>query len=417
LSASSALKALPQQEPAQTTPPVIKTNVNEVLLPVVVRDAKGQTMSGLSKENFQVFDNGKPQEISGFTVIARANVSPATDASTVNSSAANPATSPTNAPRPAASARRFIVFLFDDFNMNVADLTQARLAATTALDKALLPGDLSAVISTSGSNSGLTQDRAKLKQAIMDLRTKDLYRHDDHDCPNVNYYQGDLIQNKNDAMALEAAVSNAMACAHLSDPSTAESMARSAAQRAVALGEQNYRTNLNFLHLVISKMASLPGQRVVILVSSGFLAPDAEAMTLKSEILDVAARANVVVNAIDARGLYTTGQDAEVTSRAGPDAQRLLDQYHHDSMVGDEDVMAELADGTGGTFFRHNNDLEGGLDTLIFGPEVLYLLTFSNAKMKSNGAYHSLKVKVNQSGTTIQARRGYFAPSPEKGKK
>jgi VWFA-related protein len=391
--------------------------VNEVLLPVVVRDAKGQTVSGLSKEQFQVFDNGKLQEISGFTVIARNNLSPAADASPVSSSAANPAASPTNDSQPASPARRFIVFLFDDFNMSVADLTQARLAATTALDKALLPADFSAVISTSGSNSGLTQDRAKLKQAIMELRTKDLYRHDDHECPNVGYYQGDLIQNKNDGMALQAAVSNAMSCAHLSDPSAAESMARSAAQRAVALGEQDYRTNLNFLRLVISKMAALPGQRVVILVSSGFLAPDAEAMSIQSEILDVAARANVVVNAIDARGLYTTGQDVEATSRGGPTAQRLLDQYERDSMVADEDVMAALADGTGGTFFRHNNDLEGGLGTLISGPEVLYLLTFSNAKMKSNGAYHNLKVKVNQPGTTVQARRGYFAPAPEKGKK
>ena len=44
-------------------------------------------------------------------------------------------------------------------------------------------------------------------------------------------------------------------------------------------------------------------------------------------------------------------------------------------------------------------------------------LAFSTANMKSNGAYHSLKVKVNQNGLTLQARRGYFALEPEKNKK
>jgi hypothetical protein len=37
--------------------------------------------------------------------------------------------------------------------------------------------------------------------------------------------------------------------------------------------------------------------------------------------------------------------------------------------------------------------------------------------VKPNGAYHSLKVKVNQSDLDLQARRGYVAPAPEKGKK
>jgi VWFA-related protein len=223
--------------------------------------------------------------------------------------------------------------------------------------------------------------------------------------------------NKNDNSAFQAAVGNAMACAHPPDPSAAESLARNAAERAVALGEQDDRTNLGFLRLVMSKMASLPGQRIIILVSSGFLAPDAEAMAIQSEILDVAARSNVVINALDARGLYTTNQDAEVSSLGDANTHRLMDQLHRASMVANDDVLAELADGTGGTFFHNNNDLEAGLDALISGPEYLYLLTFSNPKMKSNGAFHSLKVKVNQPGTSVQARRGYFAPAAEKSKK
>jgi hypothetical protein len=71
----------------------------------------------------------------------------------------------------------------------------------------------------------------------------------------------------------------------------------------VTLGEYNYRSNLHFLRFILNGMAPLPGQKFLILVSSGFFAPDSEAMTLKSEILDIAARTSTVINALDARGL------------------------------------------------------------------------------------------------------------------
>jgi VWFA-related protein len=232
----------------------------------------------------------------------------------------------------------------------------------------------------------------------------------------MTYYQGDRIANWNDDMALHAAIADFIACSQ--DPnigSAAEGIVRGAAQRAVALGEQNSRSNLEFLRLVLSKMGPLPGQHVIILVSPGFLTPDAEAMTLKSEVLDIAARANVVINALDARGLYTTNLDASQPGVVSTIAS-VEDQYRQFSMLADENVMAELADGTGGTFFHNNNNLEAGLSALLVGPEYLYLLAYSTANMKPNGAYHDLKVKVNQPRVTIQARRGYIAPKPGKTK-
>jgi VWFA-related protein len=45
--------------------------VNEVLVPVVVRDAQGRSVGGLTKDDFQVFDNGKPQTIAGFSIVHR----------------------------------------------------------------------------------------------------------------------------------------------------------------------------------------------------------------------------------------------------------------------------------------------------------------------------------------------------------
>ena len=113
-------------------------------------------------------------------------------------------------------------------------------------------------------------------------------------------------------------------------------------------------------------MGPLPGQRTMILISPGFFTVTPSALAEKSAVLDTAARANVTINAMDARGLYTTEIDA--SERGGSSSQDLMTgqhaNYHADAMNFNEDVMAELADGTGGTFFHNSNDLEGGFKSL-----------------------------------------------------
>jgi VWFA-related protein len=136
-------------------------------------------------------------------------------------------------------------------------------------------------------------------------------------------------------------------------------------------------------------------------------------VTIKSEILDIAAHTNTVINTLDARGLYTTNVGAEVTTRVDEASQRLINQYRHASMDANADVMEELADGTGGTFYHNSNDLEAGFRTLISGPDYTYLLAFSAANTKP-GTHHRLKVNVSEPGLTVQARRGYSTPAPEK---
>jgi VWFA-related protein len=402
-----------QQTPTPNSSPVIRSNANEVLVPVVVRNAQGHAVGTLTKDDFQVFDDGKQQIITGFLVVKRISETPG---------AAPPNPTPNAvpvAPQAPSPAQRFVVFLFDDLNLSADDLMKAQRAATKILEASLPPSDMAAVLATSGTNSGLTRDRAKLQNAILDLKVNNLYHHDVHDCPNVDYYQGDLIVNRSDQKALQAATEDALTCSSL-DPSMADvaaRMAQQAAQRAVAMGEQDFRATLAFLRTVVSKMGALPGQRVLILVSPGFLTPGTEAMALKSQILDIAAQANLTISAINARGLYTTNVDASQQGAGSSLAARLQTQYLAASMTSSEMVMAELTDGTGGTYFHNNNNLEAGLSNLLAGPEYLYLLAFSTANMKSNGSYHNLKVKVNQEGLTLQARRGYFTLEPEKTRK
>ena len=96
---------------------------------------------------------------------------------------------------------------------------------------------------------------------------------------------------------------------------------------------------------------------------------------------------------------------------------QLKSEYRRNSMSLNEDVMAELAHGTGGTYFHNSNDLEGGFKQLTAAPEYLYVLEFSIRDVKQDGRYHRLKVKTDQKGLIVQSRDGYFAPNPPKKKK
>jgi VWFA-related protein len=403
--------------PAQNGNAKIEVKVNAVLVPVVVRDAQGRAVGNLKKEDFQLFDRDKQQAISGFSIQTRAVI--ASNTMATESTPRNSAVNPTVSQKPTTAPQRFIVFLFDDMHLSNGDLLQVQKAATKMLAGSLSDSDMAAVLSFSGVNSGMTRDRAKLQDAIIKVKVQNLYRHSARECPDIDYYQADLIQNKHNDQAFQSAVDDALNCGHLDMRPMAEHMARAAASRALAIGDQDVRVALGFVRDVVRRMASLPGQRTLILMSPGFLTVVPEAMTDKSRILDLAAQSSVTISALDARGLYTTELDA---SEQGAHTTKALmtgdeGQRHSDSMSLNEDVMAEFADGTGGTFFHNNNDLEGGLQKLAEAPEYVYLLELSLENVKQDGTYHRLKVKVGQDNLKLQARRGYFAPAPEKNKK
>ncbi len=403
-----------KEAPTQNGEAKIEVKVNAVLVPVVVRDALGHSVGDLKKEDFQVFDKDKLQVISGFTIEKRAGLENGTKAAEL----APASVTPTVASQPASVPERFIVFLFDDMHLGAGDLLRVQKVATKMLGESLAESDMAAVVSMSGMNSGLTHDRATLQEAVMKLKVHELYRHDEHACPNIDYYQADLIQNKHNVQALKLAEDDYKFCAHLEGqpPNMVETGVRSFAAQSLANGEHDVWATLAAVREFVRKMGTLPGQRTLILISPGFLTLTPEAMAEKSRVLDLAARTNVTISAMDARGLYTTERDA--SERGGSSNQDLMSgqhsQYHSDTMNLDEDVMAELADGTGGSYFHNSNDLEGGFKGLTQAPEYVYLLEFSLERVKPDGTYHHLKVKINNGGLKLQARRGYFAPRNDK---
>ena len=275
-----------QQISGQTPPPTFQTNVNRVLVPVVVRDKQGHSVGDLKQEDFQVFDNDKLRSLSGFSVERHAGG---------HNSAPTPAVVAPSAPVPQAASLRFVVFLFDDIHMSAEELVPAKKAGEEAIAGALDDRDIAAVVSTSGkTNSGLISDREKLKEAIASLQTRALSSSGTADCPNVSYYQADLIENKHDS----AATADALAQAHQCDPTlgprsegVADSIVRSSVRRALVVGNQNTLATLAAMNKFVQPLSKLPGQRLLILVSPGFLTVSPEASGEASAVIDLAAQA------------------------------------------------------------------------------------------------------------------------------
>jgi VWFA-related protein len=410
------------QAPQQATPPPtagakIEVKVNSVLVPVVVHDAKGHIVGDLKKEDFQILDGKKLQVISGFSIETRPNIEAAERSATPVPESA-PADAPTH---PAAMPERFVVFMFDDMHLTAGDFLRSQQVATKMLAASLSPTDAAAVVSFSGFNSGLTRDRAQLRQAVVSLKLQPLYHHDSHACPNIDYYQADLIQNKRNEQVLSSAMAAYIQCMNLvaAMPSMVENGVRSAASRELINGDQDVHVSFSTIREFVRRMALLPGQRTMILISPGFLAMTPAAMAEKSQLLDFAARSDVRINALDARGVYTT--NVEAGERGSGTIMEMMQgktsQNHSDEALLSTDVMAELADGTGGTFFQGSNDLEASFQSATQVPEVVYLLEFSLDGVKPDGAYHTLKVSVDRNGLKLTGRHGYFAPAPEKNKK
>ena len=153
---------------------------------------------------------------------------------------------------------------------------------------------------------------------------------------------------------------------------------------------------------------------MLVLASSGFLA-----QTLADKldkVIDEALSANVIINSLDAKGLVAEIPGVDEDGRPVGLKDKwlgLFDQFASANREYQNDPLALLAEGTGGRFYHNRNDLDVGLREMVAAPDVSYMLTFSPVDLKNNGSAHSLKVKLpNSQGMSIEARRGYLAPSP-----
>ena len=404
--------------PAQTTEMAtsestfkLRVERNLVVVRIVVRDASGKAVTGLHKEDFRLFDNGKPQTVSAFSAESpETKLGPAAPGPAAQPSAA----APTEAEHPVIMPDRFVALFFDDVHISFEDLVRTRDAAGRYISTNLQPSDRAALFTASGdTHLDFTADRDQLHAALLRIRQHPMPAVSSM-CPKIDEYQAYQIAEQEDPTALQVAVADALleCCPGL--PSCPE-----ADPHYLEFGSRNILDQVEFssrrvfqsLESLARQMATQPGQRSVVFLSPGFFT---EMQTYDlNQVVDRALRAGVVINTLDARGLYVDLPfgDASQQGSVNPRVAGLRSIIHQESRLAQTGVLSALATGTGGVYFHDSNDYDAGFRRTGGLPEASYVLTFSPENLKSDGTFHKLKVTLaNTSHLTVQARPGYYAP-------
>jgi VWFA-related protein len=421
------LTAAPYLPKAATT---IKVETRLVDVGVVVRDGRGHPVSGLGKQDFELWDNGKRHEVTAFSVqtFLPATPSAAAASATALAGALEPRT-PAAPPKP-----RFMALVFDDISMPPGDLGHARLAAKRFLKTGMAVNDLVAILKIS---SGVVLPFTANQEALADAIDKITFyekKNDSPGCPTLKEYDAYLIANHMDMDALNVKAQELVTC----DPGicgrsgggsrrggggssgACPAAVQQVQQMSNVVWEQvrfQSQNTLRTLQSIVDFMARMNGTRVILLASSGFLSGTMEFD--QDLIVERALHANVVINSLDAKGLYT--EDApEMGPGAGVRSVIYAQTQGTRPKEATNDAMGNLADSTGGLFFHNSNDLDRGFRDLGMQPETSYLLGF--IPDPPDGKYHHLKVGLTaKSHDSLQSRKGYMSvaapqakPAPER---
>ena len=364
-----------------------RVNVRLVLARVVVRDSNGNAVANLHKEDFELFDNGKPQAISNFDVehLSSSQFHPAMPAKTEAQSGV-PAPAQNPGPESARPAR-YAAYLFDDLHLTFESVSRVREAAEHRIDR-MNPEERIGIFSTSGLTvADFTDDRGKLREAMKRLGPRPSRGGEINKCPDISLYQADLIINKSDPEAEQTAVNEYVNCsagmtttAPANVALNARMLVRGLAMQVLQVEGQDSRTAIGVLKDVVRRVSTMPGQRTLVLVSPGFVTP--ELQYDYNEAIDRALRAQVIINSLDARGLYVTVPFGDASQRGKPDldvaGQPFTPTGHAvldiQKASAESEIMATLANATGGIFFHNNNDMDEGFRRVAEAPEVVLLV-------------------------------------------
>jgi VWFA-related protein len=396
---------LPKQDAEVTSsqvPAVFKASTNMVQVPVVVRDRDGHAVGNLRAEDFQLFDQRKPQLISRFTVeqmqtresLARANgFDPQSGGAAAGSLPA-----------------RFLAYLADDLTVAPTDFPTGRSATLRHIDT-LGPAERAAIFSTSGRvHLAFTGDHDLLRKTmtgINSLNRQQSWIEDTLRCRPMTFYRADLL------VALDpGAMRDCVKPAPGNDPQAqGAEIAKQGeilmdAESVLMRSERDLKTYFVALDALIAKMATLPGDREILLLSPGMFVPS-RFKQLQHEVIARAIRAKVIISGVDVRGV-TVAYDSKHLE--GTDPTTALDRYGLGETAERIGFMTDLAAGTGGTFLRGNNDLDLQLRRAASVPEYVYVLSFAPSDQRLDGKLHTLKVNLtNPRGFTVQARTSYYA--------
>jgi VWFA-related protein len=396
----TALAAGQNPAPApQPQPPTFRVQVDYVEVDVVVTDRPGNLVRDLKKEDFQVFEDGKPQTINTFTFvdipIERA------DRPLFAASPIEPDVKTNERPFDG----RVYVMVIDDLHTRFGRTQRVKGAARQFIERRLGANDLMAIVHTFGPTDA-SQEFTNNKRLLLAAVDRTQGRKLDSATANktTEYYRTRDLRQQGDA---------------LNDPEDAE--------RAF-----NARNTLDALRNVADWFASVRGRRKTILFLSEGIDYDITELIPQnnsshrdaSMILDAtrdavaaATRSNVSIYGIDPRGLTDLGDETiEIGSFPDDTSLGIGPGSLQNELRMAQDSLRTLSEETGGFAVVNRNDFSTAFDRIVEDNSSYYVLAYYPPDARP-GREHKIQVRVSRPGVTVRARRGYVTPkktTPEK---
>jgi len=377
---------------AQPQRPVFRAATELVLVNVVVRDKNGNVVRGLTRDDFAVTEDEKPQIVTSFDFeeldkadVAGSNVAAEPEPQTILPQ--RPAARPSDATavQPAAAkvdmrGRRLIVLFFDLSSMQPEELQRAVKAAHDYVDQKLSPADLIAVASFSTSlrvDQDFTADREELGTAI------DTFG-------DANGQGFDASDNSDDA----------------SDNGNAFS----ADDTEFSIFNTDRR--LDAIQSLADALSGIQQKKSVIYFSSGMSQSGSDNQVQLRRTIDRANRANVSLYAADMRGLQAQppGGDATQGSRRGTSAfsgAAVSNQVSR--MAATQDTLTTMAEDTGGRAFFDANTFGQVFQKVVADTSAYYILGYSSTNPAEDGRFRRIRVRLKRGDLKLEYRSGYYA--------
>jgi VWFA-related protein len=399
LGISAGAIALAQQQQPPATPATLngepaatfKSEVGIIEIDAVVSDKAGNFVRDLMREDFQIFEDGRPRPFSLFSLVDK----PVTVA-------AARTTAPESDVRTLADSQngRLYAIVLDDLHTAPLRTTILKAAAKRFVEQYLYPGDLAAVLYTGagqGAGQPLTSSRRLLLAAI-------------------DRFRGQQIDSAADgrletARQRQLTDPNSTSTDPLTDPNEAER--RFNAQRT-----------LNALRDIARWMEDIQGRRKsVIFFSEGIDYDMTDIINSRGasgvlgdaqETIGSAARSNVSIYSIDPRGLSGLSDDfinlIEPQNNTTAAREQLGTRGIERDLRTAQDNLRMLADQTGGLSLVNSNDFGGGFERIVRDNSSYYVLGYYAQPNAKAGVVHKLDVRVRRPGLQVRARRQYVMP-------
>jgi VWFA-related protein len=382
-----------------------RTSTVLVEVDTIVTNGRGEFVTGLTADDFEVLEDGKPQRIERIYVVTGSAVS-AVPAPASAASAAAAAVPP--APLPTAPQRVFVL-VFDQEHLQEGAFKRLQDAAVTFLKTEFRTGDVGGiVIGSAMAGNQLTSDREALLAAVRTAKpsaAKTSRRLELLEWPRLNGEEEAIrIALVNDREVLAQAVrracqDDALVCKRV-DP---EPMLMDKARMVVGELRPAAKRTVMTLQALASGLARLPGRKTIVLMTEGFFVE--ESWGDLRQIVGDAARSNVRIYSLDARGLDTRQvNDPRQLSVMDPGGSIPLEAYNTT-----EDGPNMLAVDTGGYPIRHTNNFADALAGIARDTSNYYVLGYNPSNAKADGSFRKIAVRVKRPGLTVRARRGYLA--------